>query len=363
MHEPTCIIEDITELPDPSTSDQEAGSSSASGSPRLPNADACAAPAAAAASAAPAHKPGFEPAAAAAAASPQQDERQDDDQATEQQQAPAEAAEEQEAAEASVPPGSSNEQQQDGGDQQQQQQEGDQPAQEPWVPTTDEETRQVEGAEALKQQGNELYGQERYDEAMAKYQEVRRADGCPCASMSAASHAAAAAAGHDNVAVCVLGSTTHTHMHSSYAHTRRPQALDAAPPLAAQRAVYYANLAACCLKLGQPRLAAEHCSCALRVDGRWVAVGVGDSFLGSGCGQVVEARGAAGGWGGWGWFRGFVGAASKTPVFLHPPNHLNPIASHPRSHPPPATSRRSCAARRLSRRWRTPTTRWPTRKR
>lgn len=46
----------------------------------------------------------------------------------------------------------------------------------------------------------------------------------------------------------------------------REQALDSAPEAAPQRAVYFANMAACSLKLQQPRLAAEQCSCALRID-------------------------------------------------------------------------------------------------
>jgi len=131
---------------------------------------------------------------------------------------------------------------------------------------------------------------------------------------------------------------------------RPAQALDAAPTPAPQRAIYYANMAACCLKLSQPRLAAEHCSCALRIDGRW---GAGSCWT---CMQLC--------------FWAVTGActAPSSPCNQSPMQPV-PMQTLPPCNPPPmqpvctATSRRSCGAPPHSRTWTTPTTRWWTPKR
>ncbi|GBF94265.1 hypothetical protein Rsub_06535 [Raphidocelis subcapitata] len=143
---------------------------------------------------------------------PQEQEQEQEEVQSQEQEQQQEQGQEQEQEQEQGP---EQEQQQEQGQGQEQEQE--QP-QEPWAPTDAAESAALAAAEAIKAAGNELYGREVYEEAVAKYQE----------------------------------------------------ALDTAPEAAPQRAVYFANLAAACLKLDQPQLAAEHCSCALRIDAGYV---------------------------------------------------------------------------------------------
>ncbi|KAI8475696.1 MAG: hypothetical protein J3K34DRAFT_28345 [Monoraphidium minutum] len=234
--EPTCVIEEIIEEPEAPSCDRaegrsgaDKGESSASGDDAgarcSGDAPVDAAPAAAAA---PPAAPPAEASSSGSGVEPRkQQQEQERAEATGASAAGGEAAREQQGGgaapappladaspgQARGPPGAAPQQQQAAD-----QEGGAAAAPAKWEPAGEGEAAAVAAAEALKLEGNALFGQQRWDEAMAKYQE----------------------------------------------------ALDAAPEPAPQRAVYYANLAACALKLHQPQLAAEHCSCALRLDGGYV---------------------------------------------------------------------------------------------
>lgn len=237
MQHPTCVIEDITEHSDPCARDRQgAGAASVKvdvvDAPSADDAAAAAADDAVAATSSP-RKTGSEAAPTAPAdrsgggsaesdsdkrsdqlaPGAQDQQQQEEEEQEEEQQRPSEGA-----TTAQQDPQQPGTQEQSGTQQQPgTQQPGTQ--QQPWEPASDEERAALARAEALKLQGNELYGSDRADEALLKYKE----------------------------------------------------AVDAAPEGAArQRAVYYANMAAACLKLKQPSLAAEHCSCALRADPSYV---------------------------------------------------------------------------------------------
>ena len=246
MHEPTCVIEDITDHPEVSNSDREAaGGSSGGGCVDADERARAAAPtqqqqaqrkageaaavgdAATTATAAAASRQGSpmsdsdkQPDQSTATGSPPQDEqRQEEEQLAECANQSAQPG-----GEAGAAAGDQEQQQEQPApaeQQQQQQQQQQAPAAPPpaWAPSTDEERAALASAEALKAEGNALYGRDAPEEALAKY----------AAALAAAPEAAA--------------------------------------PL---RAVIFANMAACCLKLSQPQLAAEHCSCALRAEPAYV---------------------------------------------------------------------------------------------
>jgi tetratricopeptide (TPR) repeat protein len=129
----------------------------------------------------------------------------------------------------------------------------------------------LEACDGLKRQGNAAYARGDYDEALQLYWQVGCCGLCGVELRDCSAGQTARPAGPAS-SLLAASAADATWTHAPFGGVQ--QAIDTAPEDAQQRAVYYANAAACYLKQQQWQLAAEQCTAALKLDEGYIKVGV-----------------------------------------------------------------------------------------